>query len=418
MTAYALQDIFFQKSEYRASQFFRFFLIAAFVLVATAPIYWLPGFPLPVLTAIKTAAFVSAVGLAFLVTGARFIQLGTAFPFIVAATSNFIAFLINGSTEYGAYQAFIFLAPMAWVLALRSLNRGQASILLKYLPLSLALIALAAFYAFLAKFSLVPDLRPPLEGLHLTERQISAIQRAGVSVSGFNLTRTGWGTGTGMALILLGSMLIGRKRQGLGLLVLGLAVLAPAAMGGRGAALGGMAAFALAVITLRPLGSLRIWLVLGMAIIPVVAIDFLVSIGVLSERFFNTRSNADWFFVIDELTTGRLSTWVNAIGNFAKSPLYGVGVEESLTIRYTGQVVGVHNVWLGLLSEGGLMAFLPAAFIFLWCARILWRFFEFRALLVFVTVVSMVEPSVVFGTFGNQLPFWTAVGLAMRISRQ
>lgn len=414
MAAYALRDVFDQQGRSDGSLIFRLFVFATCLLVAIAPIYWLPSVPLPLMTAIKNVAFFCAVGLAILKSGVRFAQPRMAFPFVVAAMLNFLAFQINGSSEYSVYQALNFLTPMAWVMALRSLSYDQTSILFRYLPLPLGLIAIAVAYAFLAKFGAVPDLRPPAEGLQLVERQISGFQYKAVSTVGFHFGRTGWGLGTSMALVLLGSILIGRNRKAFGLLILVLAVLAPAVMGGRGAALSAMAAFALAVLTMRQLGGLRVWLVLTMTVVPVLGIDYLASAGILSERFFNVRSNADWFFMVDEMTTGRLSTWVNAIENFARSPLIGVGVQESLTVRHTGQIVGVHNVWLAFLSEGGLIAFMPAVFIFIWCARIVWQIAEFRPLVVFVTVASMMEPSVVFGTFGNQVAFWTAVGIAMR----
>lgn len=418
MTAYTLQDVFSQQGRLGGRLIFRLFLIAAGLLVASAPIYWLPGVPLTIMTVIKNAAFFGAVALAILVSGVRFVQPSLATPFVVAATLNFLAFQINGSADYSVYQALAFLAPMAWVMALCSLSHEQASILLRYLPLSLGLIAVAVAYAFLAKFGAVPDFRPPAEGLQLTERQISGFQLKAVSTVGFHFGRTGWGTGTGMALVLLGSILIGRNRRWLGLAVLVLAVFAHAAMGGRGATLGAMAAFAVVVMTMRQLGNLRVVLIFAMIVTPVITIDYLASVGILSERFFNIRSNADLFFTIDVLSTGRLSTWVHAIEGFVKSPLYGVGVEASRTGIYTGQVVTVHNAWLAFLSEGGLMAFLPAAIIFLWCAGVMWRVAEFRPLVAFAAVISMLEPGVMFGSFGNQVSIWTAVGLAMRASRR
>ncbi|MBV5262130.1 hypothetical protein FLX56_27455 [Synechococcus moorigangaii CMS01] len=413
MSAYALRDIYGEDSGAKATLIFRLFLFSALALVATAPIYWLPGLPLPVMTTIKNIAFFSTVGLAFFLTGARFIQLGIAFPFMIAAMLNFIAFQLNGSANYAVYQALIFLAPMALVLAIQSLPSRQTSVLLQYLPVALGIIAFAVGYAFLAKFGLVPDFRPPAEGLQLMERQISGFQRMAVSSIGFNLGRTGWGTGTSMALVLCGSLLVGRRKPWLGITLLALAILAPAAMGARGAALGAMAAFAVVLITMRELGHWRFAAIGAAALVPVIGIDYLVSAGVLSERFFNIRENADWFFTVDEMSTGRLSTWVNAIENFTRSPIIGVGVEASQTVRHTGQVVAVHNVWLGFLSEGGLMAFLPAMFIFLWSAARIWRIAEFRSLLVFAVVVSMLEPSVVFGSFGNQVAYWTAAGIAM-----
>ncbi|KPP83003.1 MAG: hypothetical protein HLUCCA04_02705 [Oceanicaulis sp. HLUCCA04] len=418
MAVYTLQGQFDHQDRTSTSLIFSLFVMAACVLVATAPIYWLPGLPLPVLTAVKNAAFFTAVALAVVVSGARFLQFGIAAPFIIAAVLNFSAFQLNGSGEYAVYQAFTFLAPMAWVLAIRSLSRDQSAILLRYLPLPLGLVMVAAAYALLAKFGAVPDFRPPLEGLQLREYQLSGLARASVSNSGFTFARTGWGTGTGMALVLLGSLLISRHRNWAGLAVLALAVIAPAAMGGRGAAVGAMAAFALAVLYLRQLGHLRIPLILGMAVVPVVSIDYLVSAGILSERFFNIRSNTDWFFMLDAMSTGRLSTWIHAIENFAESPLIGVGVEQSRLAIYTGQVVSVHNAWLAFLSEGGLMAFLPAAFLFFWCLGMVWRIREFRPLIAFVIVISMVEPGVMFGSFGNQVSIWTAVGLAMRAFRR
>jgi O-antigen ligase len=267
----------------------------------------------------------------------------------------------------------------------------------------------------LAKFGLVPDFRPPAEGLQLADRQLSIFRRTTVSNAGFAFARTGWGNGTGMALVLLGGILVGRNRQALGLAVLLLAIIAPSAMGARGAALGALAAFGLAVMTMRQLGWSRAPIILAAAFFPVMAIEYLVSLGILSERFFNIRSNSDLFFTIDELTTGRLATWTHAIENFARSPLVGVGVQESLTLRHTGEIVAVHNVWLGLLAEGGLMAFIPAFLIFIWCIKIIWSVVEIRPMLVFVIALSMIEPSIIFGTFGNQVSFWIAFSLALNV---
>jgi O-antigen ligase len=415
MSAYALRDIYGEDSGAKATLIFRLFLFSALALVATAPIYWLPGLPLPVMTTIKNIAFFSTVGLAFFLTGARFIQLGIAFPFMIAAMLNFIAFQLNGSANYAVYQALIFLAPMALVLAIQSLPSRQTSVLLQYLPVALGIIAFAVGYAFLAKFGLVPDFRPPAEGLQLADRQLSIFRRTTVSNAGFAFARTGWGNGTGMALVLLGGILVGRNRQALGLAVLLLAIIAPSAMGARGAALGALAAFGLAVMTMRQLGWSRAPIILAAAFFPVMAIEYLVSLGILSERFFNIRSNSDLFFTIDELTTGRLATWTHAIENFARSPLVGVGVQESLTLRHTGEIVAVHNVWLGLLAEGGLMAFIPAFLIFIWCIKIIWSVVEIRPMLVFVIALSMIEPSIIFGTFGNQVSFWIAFSLALNV---
>ena len=69
--------------------------MAACVLVATAPIYWLPGLPLPVLTAVKNAAFFTAVALAVVVSGARFLQFGIAAPFIICGSTEFQRFPIE-----------------------------------------------------------------------------------------------------------------------------------------------------------------------------------------------------------------------------------------------------------------------------------------------------------------------------------
>lgn len=418
MATYALCDAFGGHGRIGRSLFFRLFLILVCILIGTAPIYWLPDVPLPALNAIKNGAFFGAVGLAFLMSGERFLRPGIALPFIVAATLNYIAFQVNGSADYAVYQALTFLAPMAWVLTLRSLSREQAATLLRYLPLPLWLVTVAVAYAFSAKFGIVPDIRPPIEGLQLQERQLSGYRQMTVSSVGFTFARTGWGTGTGMALVLLGSILIGRNRRWLGLAVLALAVLAPAAMGARGAALAAMAAFTLAVLTIRQLGSLRLVLILAIATIPVFAIDYLASVGVLSERFFNLTPNADWFVMIDQVTTGRLTTWLHGFESFAESPIIGVGVEASLTYRQNGEVLSVHNAWLAFLSEGGLLTFVPAFLIFVWCARMLWRIAEFRPLLIFVAVISMVEPGVMFGSFGNQVSVWTAVGLAMLTTRR
>lgn len=418
MTAYALRDTFDQQGTVRLSFLFRMLLVAALTLIATAPIYWLPGVPLPIMTAIKNAAFVSAIGLAVLMSGTRFFHLKLAIPFVLAALLNFLAFQINGSAEYAAYQALIFLAPMAWVLTIRSLNREQAGILLRYLPLSLGLIAVATAYAFIAKFGIVPDLRPPLEGLRMAQHQISAFEQMTVASIGFNHGSTGWGVGAGMALVLLGSILVGRNRKWLGIAVLTLAVLAPAAMGGRGAALGAVAAFILAIVTIRQLGNIRLVLIFLSIAAPFILLEYLVSIGFVSERFFNIRLNADRFFLIDELTTGRLGTWIHAIESFARSPIVGVGVEESLSLRRTGAVVAIHNVWLRILSEGGLISFLPTMAIIVWCARLTWRIVEFRPLLVFAGTVSLLEPSVVFGSFGNQAALWTAIGISVRAANR
>ncbi|MGY6661060.1 MAG: hypothetical protein ACXIVO_01945 [Glycocaulis sp.] len=396
----------------RTSIFTTLFLISSAILISSGPIYWLPGLSLPAMSWIKNIAFFSAIIFAIFISKERIVKLDIIFLFFIAAFFNFLAFQINGSEGHATYQALIFLAPMAWVLALRSLRPKHLSVAVKYLPVPLAIITLAVGYGFFAKFGIFSDIRPPLEGLHLVEREIAGFQRMTVSTVGFAFGRTGWGTGTSMALVLLGSILIGRRKHWLGLAILLLAVLAPAAMGARGAALGAIAAAMFALITMRQLGYYRVFLAIIITVIPIAAIEYLAEAGLLSNRFFNIHSNSDLFFTLDEVSTGRLGTWVHAARNFFDSPLTGVGVEASRMIRHTGEVVGVHNVWLGLLSEGGLMSFIPAIVIFMWAAHSIWRVVEFRPLLILVIFISMLEPSVVFGTFGNQITFWTAVGLS------
>jgi O-antigen ligase len=390
------------------------FLAAACTLFAIAPIYWLPGIGLNVIDLFKNVVFVFSGALAFLL--ARRIRVDKIFVLlmIVAAICNYMAFQINGSGKYATYQALIFLAPLFWVSAVYTLKTWQADILFKGLIFSFSIILIASVYVFLAGFDLVPDMRTPTAGLNFSALQAGLFRSLTVSSTGFNYGPTGWGVGAGMALTLLSSLLTSVGRRYLGLAVLMFAVLAFATMGARGATLGALSAFIVAVAAFQSLRFVR-FLLMGTAVaIAVLAREYLAEINVLSERFFVSNSNAGLFYVIDQITTGRLWTWVNALERFAQSPIIGVGVEQSLVIRNTGEIVEVHNRWLRFLSEGGLLSFIPAVAAFIYCSVNIWRVRELRPLLSFVLVVSMLEPMIVFGTFGNQLPFWTALAYALR----
>lgn len=369
------------------------------------------------MTVVKYGAFIAALVIMLFAHLNKILQRNIIILFSFAALLNIISFILNGSSDQALYQAITFLAPMAWILAIHCLNQNQIQKFKRIIEIPLAIIGVAVLYALLAKFSLVENFQTPIGNLELDNHQFEGYGRLSVSASGFNFGRTGWGTGTGMALVLLASLLIARDRFWTGVTVLILAILAPAAMGARGAALSAIAAFIVAISISRISLYIKVCIAVALIVLLPLSLDYFWLSGLISERFFNFQAHGDLFTVIDEATTARLTTWVHGFSNFIFNPVIGVGVEESRVILQTGEVVGIHNVWIGFLSEGGLLAFVPAVSIFIYCIMRVWPHHEYRALVVFSGVLSLFEPSVIFGTFGNQVPFWTAVGLSLRAAK-
>lgn len=395
--------------------------VPALFVVGIAPIYWLPGIPMPLLDIFKHGSFVLAAALVivhFLKTKDVPFACATVFiAFGLASLASVFVFVANGSRSNALTMALEFIYPMIWVVVIAAITRSLGERIIARVQIALSITSLAALYIFLAGRGLGPDFRLPLEGLNLLEENIDGFMRASASSVGFAYGRTGWGLGAGSALILLGSLLVSQRRAALGLTVFLFAIVSLSALGARGSTLAALGAVSIAVIGLKHFGRFRLLLYLLGAAVAVLSFRWFANAGLVSDRFFRTTSSGSLFERVDALTTGRLTTWVHGIETFVQNPLIGAGPKAAFVTKWTGEQNTVHNVWIKLAAEGGLIVLIPAVTIAIWAFGTTWRAAAFRPLLVFVGVLSFVEPSVVFGTFGNNTVFWTAVGIAMATHR-
>jgi hypothetical protein len=125
---------------------------------------------------------------------------------------------------------------------------------------------------------------------------------------------------------------------------------------------------------------------------------------------------------IDSTTTGRFSSYILGLQNFWNSPIWGVGPEKSFVYVNDGELVHPHNTFIRIMSESGLLLFIPVLYIFSY----MYKKFKSKYLMVsiysyripnYFPVVScyfiylFIEPRILFGSFNLNLIFWYCFGI-------
>ncbi len=214
-----------------------------------------------------------------------------------------------------------------------------------------------------------------------------------------------------LALVVLSSYLLmtaGRIARPIYLSLTGLFVFSIALTYSRGAMIGAGIALALTALLLR--AEKRSWL----------SVAVLVSVLALVTPFALVRSR---LLTLEHLTSDHSALYraqANALAwqTIRSHPLLGVGGNEVNTRLFPG--LGVHNGYLLLLCDGGLLEFVPIAFLVLAAFYELWRRLRAPAekgyaLLCRAMAILLAVWAVVLNATVVTYPFWIVAGLAWAV---
>lgn len=402
----------------------RWYASGAALYTSFACVYWFPGLPSGLLAQMKLAAFAGLILLALprLQRPSRS-QAVLLASLAVAALAAFLAVLRTSDLAAAVGRARDFIEPMLWISALSSLSIAGREIFVRRLTQFLALLLTLATYPIMAHYNLVPDLMVPAEFFtQYGARYAGFVGKVRVSSAGFSGGATGWGAPIAFATLLLASSV---NRAGTrwisSLAVLFIGGFSIALIGARGASL------ALVISALGWALLTRGSRVAGILILVsfTVASTLLDWRAVLPERFFKDASSFDLVSRLNYVSTGRITTYISGFEQFLSSPLFGVGVARA-TITINGEALQVHNVWLRSAVEGGLILLLPTLAIGATLIALLASqrgptssvsLPNARPVVIAGLIVSMFEPSTIFGAFNNNVLYWTAIWLLLEEQR-
>lgn len=429
------------------------------IYLAIAPIYWLPGLSPSILSLAKMAMFALLAG--FTVVSNRYWKYTSSEMIVCLAIASIFAFLsISFTSPLGSAVAVTrnIIEPLIWTLIIFSIPalgwRGPTTALVRN---ALFIFLALSFYPLLASIGLVPDVPVPRSLVAVRaeagEGRDYLYEALRASTAGFNGARTGWGMGLALTLLALACIVRasnGARARLMSYVIFACALVDTLVVEARGGTLGTLAAGAFMCLSDRNERRLIIPLTICL-LIGLLAFD--VS-SLLPERFFADLSGTtrDWFSIIDAVSTGRLSTYVAAFELFGTSPLVGVGPSNAIIeLRGGLENVAIHNVWLRALAEGGLLLIVPMLVVTVLIVRCIGfrprpvpapargpakrhgtaagrppapprrsgslpmlQPVDWRPVIVCGLVFGMIEPGAVFGSFNNNLAFWTAVAATLR----
>lgn len=402
----------------------RWYATGAALYTSFACIYWFPGLPSGFLAQVKLVAFAGLILLAL----PRLKRPNRNQAFLLAALTTaasaaFLAVLRTSDLATAVGRARDFIEPMLWISALSSLSTAGRVIFVRRLTQFLAILLIVATYPIMAHYKLVPDLMVPAEFFtQYGARYAGFVGKVRVSSAGFSGGATGWGSPIAFATLLLASCI---NRAGTrwfsSLAVLFIGGFSIALIGARGASLA-LAISALGWILVARGSRVAGIIVLGSFTVASTLLDWR---AVLPERFFKDASSSDLISRLNYISTGRITTYISGFEQFLSSPLFGVGVARA-TITINGEALQVHNVWLRSAVEGGLILFLPtvaigvALLVLLASQRASDSSVSLpnaRPVVIAGLIVSMFEPSTIFGAFNNNVLYWTAIWLLLEERR-
>ena len=160
-----------------------------------------------------------------------------------------------------------------------------------------------------------------------------------------------------------------------------------------------------------------------------------LSILVISFIVFrNDLNNGEKLIeILNVLSSGRLSLWIEGIQIFKHYPVFGVGISNinsaaRLVLSNNSQIIinyyeQMHNIFMDLLLYGGLIGCFSFLYIFILiikkivhiiASRQLWVY-AFVALLLGLFIFSLLDIAILFDTRLPAFVFWMGVALLLRL---
>lgn len=364
------------------------------IYVGSGPIYWIPGIAIAVTDAVKITLFSVIVLWPMLRVGSlnRFQFPGGKVVFSLFATFFLLSIpsMLYGDLAASIYklqntfQIFLFLCSCEFLIRKRMIN------FVTYLSVRI-FIFFSIFSLFL--MLIIPGYINPLnEGLYLTQ-------------TGLGGSRTGWSPSIALFLPWLYAGFIVLSGYWVWVAAFGM-IANQVLVAGRTGMTAALVSFLLYGLFRK---SIKIFLlvVIAIAFIGFLAINNLELLR-LDIGSFSSRAN------LDELSTGRIETYLGALSEIADSPFIGVGPG-------IGEFSGTHNVVLRAAVEGGIPYALSIVGLLAVALHRGWRGLAKKNWFVvsaFMTVLSgiinsLFEPVAMLGSFNNASFWWLCFAICV-----
>lgn len=387
------------------------FETALVLYLILAPVYWLPGISIELMSLLKLGLFAAVAGLA----------------------------VMRLPGLWGANRFFVVVTPWLGLLVATAIP-GVLQTENEYLPsfaFDFAMISLAMFVGFVLVASRGP-LRKYLAAYVCGLAIISAVSifvtaptmtRDGdevlIAAGGFAPGRTGWSNGIAFAGV-IALLLCASARGSLGKALFALAFAGVASsqiyFGGRSGFIAPILAFGAAVFVLGVTGgkSRIMWGVM-FGLVATLAWGLYsqeIESAFRLDRQVTTVYSSQW----DAILSGRLSNWQLALQLIGQRPLFGYGFNDWSESGNWGNYF-VHNEWLKFTYQGGIFyALMWAVFVasLLKTAREADRVAihsgsvpVFTAVILTALVITFSEPNTLIGVFQKSAPLWVVIGGAI-----
>ena len=398
-----------------------------------SPVYWLPQVSPNVLAVLKLIMVGSGVTLIFLnglASGKLRLPVGLLGP------QGIIVLMLSASggffqAELGAAlsRSFDFLLGFVFLWAFYNFARaggnyvqvfGRAAMMIVGFSAVTLISGIFGFPNWYSPFSSAPGLLEPLAS------------------TGFGAGRTGWSNGIALFLPLALGFTILRPRQRFirRTRVVAFAIVCVAIVGTQ-IVTGGRAGLVASLLALLGLTFSSTSRKAALIIVVIASFVGFVLSDYLVDQLRITRLSASTITVneLDSFSAGRISGYLLAGKLISERPLTGYGFERVELRDYGISYTHIHNLWLRMAVDAGVL--LPIAFLFLVTAlfRACWKSYRAHTLetylrpttpragrlvptiltlvLVEGVVISLFEPNVLLGTFQNSAVWWGAGGVML-----
>ena len=399
--------------------------------LGTAPVYWLPGISVGGMQVFKFLLVVSACGVVWYEAIQRDHAL---FPRGLAGLAG--AYLVMISLFFGVFRAasmgeiisalkdftlcFVFL----WTLYIFCTRGGNVARVFRNAALLIVLFSV-----------------PPIANWFLGIPEWSNIEGYPLWSTGFTNKRTGWSEGVALYVPIVASFPVVTSRRSLtsfALAFVGLLILVGGQFvsGGRGGLLASIVSLLVVSALLLP-RKISIPILLAILIGGFTFSDFAYN----HLRFDRLTSFS--YEALNTFTSYRLEDYVATYELFWRQPLgHGFGNSVQILMEEFQQRTELHNVWLRLLADGGLLLLVSMLSVVGYVLRenlrslrhdVLWRLRanlavpnavrdRQRILVVSLAIllagltISMFAPRAPIGAFQNSAVWWAAAGVVVGMS--
>jgi O-antigen ligase len=383
-------------------------LIIAYL--GTAPVYWLPWIPLEVWTPFKIVLYLLAVSGVLVLTIRR---KQAFFPMGIFGLGGFIllaVFFLPGFLQAGSEDILVRVLDITFAAAFFWVIYNAVA-----LGMDIPRIAMASA-GVVALFN-IPIILPMMDLLPLYMSQIDP--RWSIVYTGLSGASTGWSTGISLYVpfLIYGATQYAHRR-GLLLLFSALLLLLLAGqfvVGGRSGILSSLLIIVL-FVTYRLKGRQKFYVLVAIMVV-LAGLFTWIDARELQRHFRLDRlvtSGTVNAAVLDHFSAGRVLQYQLAVQGIANRPLLGHGVHA---FQNLGLGFELHNVWLRLWYESGIMLLLLFVFMIVNSVRSKsterGHFNYFARLCMYGGIcMAFFEPSVLLGAFQNSAMWWLSFALA------